>query len=61
MYQKKQMLALFIVPGAVLVTGLVAMPLMEEADARNNTASERKKEQQGDSSSRVKRQGGSGD
>ena len=50
MYYKTKILALFIVLGAVLVTGLVAIPVMEEADARSNTDSERNKGQQEDSS-----------
>ena len=49
-YYKTKILALFIVLGAVLVTGLVAIPVMEEADARSNTDSERNKGQQEDSS-----------
>ena len=44
----------------VLVTGLIAIPVVEEADARSSTASDRNKGQQGDSSSGGKRQGGSG-
>ena len=45
------MLALFIAFGVVLVTGLIVIPVIEEAEARSNTASERNKGQQGDSSS----------
>ena len=50
MYKKTEILTLFIVLGAVLVTGLVAIPVMEETDARSNTDSERNKGQQEDSS-----------
>jgi hypothetical protein len=60
MYEKMKILTLFIAIGAVLVSGLVAIPMMEEADARSQTASDRNKGQQGDSSSTGKRQGDSG-
>jgi hypothetical protein len=41
----------------VLVTGLVAIPVMKEAEARSDTASERNKKQQGDESSEGKHKG----
>jgi hypothetical protein len=48
MNQQTLMLALFLVLGVVLVTGLIAIPILEEADARSSTASERNKGQQGE-------------
>ena len=50
MNQQTLMLALFMVLGVVLITGLIAIPVIEEADARSNTASDNNKGQQGDSS-----------
>jgi hypothetical protein len=35
MYEKTKILALSIVLGAVLVTGLIAIPVIEEVDARS--------------------------
>jgi hypothetical protein len=40
------LLAPLIALGAVLVTGLVVVPIIKEADARSNTASERNKVQE---------------
>jgi hypothetical protein len=48
---------LFIVLGAVLVTGLVAIPVMEEAEARSQTASDNNKGKQGEEASDGKRNG----
>ena len=52
------MIALLAVLGMVLVTGLVALPVIEEADARSDTASDRNKGQQGFEKSCGKSRGG---
>jgi hypothetical protein len=41
MYEKTKILALFIAIGAVLVLGLVAIPMMEEAEARRGKLNDR--------------------
>jgi hypothetical protein len=43
--------------GVVLVTGLIAIPVIEEADARSSIAEENNKGKQGEESSGGKRQG----
>lgn len=60
MYDKTKILALFIVLDAVLVTGLVAIPVTKEAKARSVTASDRNRGQPGEPKSGGKRQGGDG-
>jgi hypothetical protein len=47
--KKGVMIALLAVLGEVLVTRLVAVPVMEEAEARSDTTSDRNKGQQGKS------------
>ena len=51
------MLAVFIALGAVLVAGLVVIPVLHEAQARCLTATLNNKGQQGDSASDGKRSG----
>ena len=53
MNQQTLMLALFVALGAVLVTGLIAIPVIEEAQA----ADDRNKGKQGEIKSKGKRQG----
>ena len=58
--QQTIMLALFIAMGVVLVTGLIAIPVIEEAQARSSTAEENNKGKQGEESSEGKRSGSGG-
>jgi len=57
MNQQTLMLALFIALSAVVVTGLIAIPVLEEAHARSQTAEDRNKGQQGNAASDGKRLG----
>ena len=57
--QELMLTALFMVLGAVLVKGLIAIPVIEEAEARSSTAEENNKGQQGEKSSNARsHQGG---